>query len=178
MCSFLNSDLIFLICKKPRVWYHRDTQSLRVPNAKSITHALRAWCVLQENQIYSADERRALAMFHYEEHQKKENKVCVTVGSIWIAEISRSGVMWVMDFLEGIHRQGESHWAMYTFSKVRLPCIASHSYSQLNRWNNRQILENRILHWANSSHPSVHTLLHCNTTDITRSFAWRFCTTN
>eukprot|EP00041_Stephanoeca_diplocostata_P012002 m.198971 g.198971 ORF g.198971 m.198971 type:complete len:304 (+) comp18769_c0_seq2:168-1079(+) len=29
----------------------------------------------KENQIYSADERRALAMFHYEEHQKKENKI-------------------------------------------------------------------------------------------------------
>lgn len=31
--------------------------------------------VRKENQIYSADERRALAMFHYEEHQKKENKI-------------------------------------------------------------------------------------------------------
>jgi hypothetical protein len=31
--------------------------------------------IRKENQIYNADERRALAMFHYEEHQKKEAKV-------------------------------------------------------------------------------------------------------
>ncbi len=31
--------------------------------------------IRKENQIYSADERRALAMFHFEEKQKKENKV-------------------------------------------------------------------------------------------------------
>ena len=31
--------------------------------------------IRKENQIYSADERRALAMFHWEERQKKEAKV-------------------------------------------------------------------------------------------------------
>eukprot|EP00039_Didymoeca_costata_P023881 m.8587 g.8587 ORF g.8587 m.8587 type:complete len:316 (-) comp3927_c0_seq1:1999-2946(-) len=31
--------------------------------------------VRKENQIYSADERRALAMFHWEERQKRENKI-------------------------------------------------------------------------------------------------------
>eukprot|EP00040_Diaphanoeca_grandis_P039450 m.259082 g.259082 ORF g.259082 m.259082 type:complete len:312 (+) comp37560_c0_seq1:172-1107(+) len=31
--------------------------------------------IRKENQIYTADERRALAMFHYEEQQKKENKI-------------------------------------------------------------------------------------------------------
>lgn len=31
--------------------------------------------VRKENQIYSADERRALAMFSYEENQKKEAKL-------------------------------------------------------------------------------------------------------
>lgn len=31
--------------------------------------------IRKENQIYSADERRALAMFHYEEQQKHENKL-------------------------------------------------------------------------------------------------------
>ena len=31
--------------------------------------------IRKENQIYSADERRALAQFHYEERMKKENKV-------------------------------------------------------------------------------------------------------
>ena len=31
--------------------------------------------IRKENQIYSADERRALAMFHWEERQKHEQKV-------------------------------------------------------------------------------------------------------
>ena len=31
--------------------------------------------IRKENQIYSADERRALAMFNYEERQKREAKV-------------------------------------------------------------------------------------------------------
>lgn len=31
--------------------------------------------IRKENQIYTADERRALAMFHYEENQKKEAKI-------------------------------------------------------------------------------------------------------
>jgi len=31
--------------------------------------------IRKENQIYSADERRALAMFHWEERQKKEAKI-------------------------------------------------------------------------------------------------------
>ena len=31
--------------------------------------------IRKENQIYSADERRALAMFHWEEKQKKEAKI-------------------------------------------------------------------------------------------------------
>mmetsp|Transcript_3832 Transcript_3832/g.9687 ORF Transcript_3832/g.9687 Transcript_3832/m.9687 type:complete len:301 (-) Transcript_3832:1170-2072(-) len=31
--------------------------------------------IRKENQIYNADERRALAMFHYEENQKKEAKI-------------------------------------------------------------------------------------------------------
>ncbi len=31
--------------------------------------------IRKENQIYSADERRSLAVFHYEERMKKENKV-------------------------------------------------------------------------------------------------------
>ncbi|EDO43491.1 predicted protein, partial [Nematostella vectensis] len=29
----------------------------------------------KENQIYSADEKRALAMFNYEERSKRENKI-------------------------------------------------------------------------------------------------------
>ena len=31
--------------------------------------------IRKENQIYSADERRSLAVFHYEERMKRENKV-------------------------------------------------------------------------------------------------------
>eukprot|EP00051_Salpingoeca_urceolata_P021864 m.348379 g.348379 ORF g.348379 m.348379 type:complete len:143 (+) comp19877_c0_seq5:1601-2029(+) len=31
--------------------------------------------IRKENQVYSADDRRALAMFHYEERMKRENKI-------------------------------------------------------------------------------------------------------
>ena len=35
--------------------------------------------IRKENQIYSADERRAMAMYNYEERMKKENTVGVRV---------------------------------------------------------------------------------------------------
>ena len=42
--------------------------------------------IRKENQIYSADERRALAMFHWEERQKHEAKVRVcTRLFVWAA---------------------------------------------------------------------------------------------
>ena len=31
--------------------------------------------IRKENQIYSAEEKRALAMFNYEEKQKRENQI-------------------------------------------------------------------------------------------------------
>ena len=43
--------------------------------------------IRKENQIYSADERRALAMFHWEERQKKEAKV--SHGGFWLCAYVR-----------------------------------------------------------------------------------------
>lgn len=36
---------------------------------------MNAICIRKENQVYSAEDKRALAMFNYEEKAKREHKV-------------------------------------------------------------------------------------------------------
>lgn len=45
--------------------------------------------IRKENQIYSADEKRALAMFSKEERQKRENKILSQLRDVVQKKISR-----------------------------------------------------------------------------------------
>ena len=45
----------------------------------------------KENQIYSADEKRALAMFSREERQKRESKILTQFRDIVTSKISKRG---------------------------------------------------------------------------------------
>lgn len=55
--------------------------------------------IRKENQIYSADEKRALAMFSREERQKRENKILSQFKEMVTAKTSAANKKWVDSFV-------------------------------------------------------------------------------
>lgn len=65
--------------------------------------------IRKENQIYSADEKRALAMFSKEERQKRENKILTQFKEMVSAKLAENKKSWIHLFRLLIYRSREFH---------------------------------------------------------------------